>query len=111
MVARPTPQRGAHQSSEDRNTNAARRSRQKKSKAAAKSSQGLLFSEAIKPCAEAAGHGRRGWCATVTSTASICRYTLPAANTVGSGLAGLLVVAAYTIRGSLSGLGETEGWC
>ena len=28
-----------------------------------KSSQGLLFSEARKPCAEAAGHGRRGWCA------------------------------------------------
>ena len=26
------------------------------------SSQGLLFSEARKPCAEAAGHGRRGWC-------------------------------------------------
>ena len=30
-----------------------------------KSSQGLLFSEARKPCAEAAGHGRRGWCARV----------------------------------------------
>ena len=32
-----------------------------------KSSQGLLFSEARKPCAEAAGHGRRGWCARVWS--------------------------------------------
>ena len=34
---------------------------------AVKSSQGLLFSEARKPCAEAAGHGRRGWCARVWS--------------------------------------------
>ena len=41
----------------------------------------------------------------------VCRYTWPAVNTVGSGLAGLWVVAAYAIRGSLSGLGETEGWC
>ena len=32
-----------------------------------KSSQVLLFSEARKPFAEAAGHGRRGWCARVWS--------------------------------------------
>ena len=32
-----------------------------------KSSQGLLFSEARKPYAEAVGHGRRGWRAQVRS--------------------------------------------
>ena len=32
-----------------------------------KSSQGLHFLEAKKPYAEAAGHGRRGWCARVWS--------------------------------------------
>jgi hypothetical protein len=39
MVIRPTPQRGAQQSSEDRNRNAARRLREKKSRAVAQSSQ------------------------------------------------------------------------
>ena len=33
--------------------------------------QGLLFSEARKPCAEAAGHGRRGWCARVKITTRV----------------------------------------
>ena len=35
--------------------------------AKSKSSQGLLFSEARKPYAEAVGHGRRGRCARVWS--------------------------------------------
>ena len=29
------------------------------------SSQGVLYSEATKPYAEAAGHGRKGWCVWV----------------------------------------------
>ena len=37
------------------------------------SSQGLLFSEAKKPRAEAAGHGRRGWCAWSPTTPGLLR--------------------------------------